>query len=199
MTLAVFAILVAVQVPLWIVRLLGGWRLVLRGTDAARTAIASRQIQIRDILIAMTILAVFLGTWNIVAKRPDGSNGAGFLAAILARCILTMLWSALMLPICIWVCFGASKIHVRIMALIGYLVTLATIALGVTLAVSGGTVPTEAIFVLLLLHATLLATVLSGLALARACGYVLVSVRSARRQRASATASPSTPGEEAPV
>jgi hypothetical protein len=34
----------------------------------------------------------------------------------------------------------------------------------------------------LLAHAALLAVLFSGLGLARACGYVLVSVRSARRQ-----------------
>jgi hypothetical protein len=185
MILVLFALLVAAQVPLWCIRLLRGWRLVLRGTDAARTAFESRQLQIRDLLIAMTILAVFLGTVSLVAKRSDGRDGAGDLVEVLIGCGVAVVWSALVLPICLWACFGASAIGVRIVALTGYLITVATIAMGVVLAVSGGRAASlEGLFFFLLLHVGLLAAVLSGLGLARACGYVLVSVRTARRRLA---------------
>ncbi len=183
MILAVSAVLVAAQAPLWCIRLLRGWRLVLRGTDTARTAFESRQLQIRDILIAMTMLAAFLGTMRLAAKGSDGPQAAELLDIVLWGCGVTVVWSALVLPICLWVCFGASAIGVRIVALMGYLITMATILMGVVLAVSGGNNRPEAILFFLLLHAVLFATVLSGLGLARACGYVLVSVRSARRQR----------------
>ncbi len=57
---------------------------------------------------------------------------------------------------------------------------LAAIPVGVVLAVSGGRPASlEGLVFFLLPHAGLLATVLSGLGLARACGYVLVSVRAA--------------------
>ncbi len=195
------AVLVAAQVPLWSIRLLRGWRLVPRGADAARTAIASRQLQIRDILIAMTILALALGTMSLVAKRDGGRHNADFLMEVVAICGVTVVWSALVLPICLWVCFGARSIGVRIVVLIVYLTILATIGLGVVAAVSRRAMllPPEGLGYVLLLHAALLATVLSGLGLARACGYVLVSVRSARRPPLPATAPPSAPGEEMPV
>ena len=179
--LAIFALLVAAQLPLWLIRLLRGWRLVLRGADAARTAIESRQLQIREIFIAMTILAVALGTMNLVFGRGGSRHVERFLIEFLTPCGVTVIWSALVLPICLWVCFGASAIGVRIAVLLGYLIAVTTIVMGVVLAVSGDA-PPEAIGFVLLLHVGLLATVFSGLGLARACGYVLVSVRSARRQ-----------------
>jgi hypothetical protein len=173
------AALVAAQVPLGLIRLLRGWRLLLRTADAGRTAIESRQLQIRDMLIAMTVLGLFLGTMNIVAKGSHGVIELPFLVLIL--CGVAVVWSALVLPICVWVCFGASRIKLRIIGLIGYLTAAATIAVGVSVVVSGRKVPEGAIPAVLL-HVALFATVLSGVGLARACGYVLVSVRSARRQ-----------------
>jgi hypothetical protein len=185
-TLGYSAAFVAAQAPLWCIRLLRGWRLVLRGADAARTAIQSRQLEIRDILIATTILALFLGTMNIVAKGSDTFAPGDVPFIVFGLCGIAVVWSALVLPFCLWVCFGASAIRVRIAALMGYLITLAAIAMGVAAAVSGGWafVGEPQIGFFLLLNVALLATVLSGLGLARACGYVLVSVRSARHRRA---------------
>ncbi len=77
--LTFLALLVAAQAPLWSIRLLRGWRLVFRGADAARTAIESRQLQIRDFLIVTTILAVFLGTMSFVAKRSEIHDGEQFM------------------------------------------------------------------------------------------------------------------------
>jgi hypothetical protein len=181
-TLLIFAILVAAQVPLWCIRLVRGWRLVPRGTDAARTAIESRQLQIRDILIAMTILALALGTTSLAAKTSDGRVDMGGVLDTLGGCGVVVVWSALVLPICLWACLGASAIGVRIVALVGYLITVATIVTGVAVAVWG-----RAAFIMeapgfFRLHVALLATLLSGLWLARGCGYVLVSVRTARRR-----------------
>jgi len=144
----------------------------------------SRQLQIRDMLIAMTILALFLGTTSLVAKTSDGHDDAEFLMVVLNVCGVAVVWSTLVLPICVWACFGASAIGVRIVVLMGYLITMATIAIGVMWAVLGAGMPfREEVSGWFLLHAGLLATLFSGLGLARACGYVLVSVWSARRQR----------------
>jgi hypothetical protein len=184
MTLAISAVAVAAQAPLWLIRLFRGWRLVLRGADTARTAMESRQLQIRDILIAMTILALALGTMKLVV--PNERVGAGeLLGIILGGCGFAAVWSALMLPICVWACFGASPVGFRILVLTGYLVTLASIPVVVVMLTSPGMVsPLEPLAYLLLVHAGLLATLFAGLGLARACGYVLVSVRSARRGQA---------------
>lgn len=199
MILAIVALLVATEVPLWCIRLFRGWRLVFRGKDAARTAIESRQLQIRDILIVMTILAVFLGTMSLAAKGNNGRDDTEFLIFASIGCGVAVVWSALVLPICLWTCFGASAIGVRIGVLTGYLITMATAAIGVTVAVSGRDVPPDAIAFFLLLHVALLATLFSGLWLAGACGYVLVSVRSARRRPPAETGSPFAPSEESPA
>jgi hypothetical protein len=174
---------------------------VLRGTDAARTAIESRQLQIRDFLIAMTILAVFLGTMRLAAEGVNGPNDERFLAFVLGSCGVAVGWGTLMLPICLWACFGASTIGVRIVVLIGYLLALATIATGVAAAVTirGVRVNPNGLGFFLVLNAALLATLLFGLWLARTCGYVLVSVRSARRKPLPAPGSPFAPGEETPA
>ena len=185
MILAVFGLLFAVQLPLWLVRLLRGWRLVLRSADATRTAIESRQLQIRDILIATTIVAVALGATNLVCRERDGQLDLE--ATIVVLCVGggAAAWSALLLPMCLWVCFGGSALHVRIGWFVGYLGGLAAIAASLVAAFSTRQreVP-EICGCFLVLHVGLLATVFSGLGLARACGYVLVSVRSARRRQA---------------
>jgi hypothetical protein len=178
------AAFVAAQAPLWFIRLLRGWRLVLRGAETARTAIESRQMQIRDILIAMTMLAVFLGTMNLVAKGGHGRDSVEFPFIVLCICGVAVVWSALVLPICLWVCFGASAIRVRIASLVGYLIAAATIAVCVTVAVSRRILPTDEVGFFMALHVALFATLLSGLWLARTCGYVLISVRSTRRGQA---------------
>jgi hypothetical protein len=189
--LACIAIAVAVQLPLWLARLLRGWRLVPRGTDASRLAIESRQLQIRDILIAMTLVAFTLGTLKYVCQGHGARMEMQAILSILAACVAALVWSALLLPMCVWATFGASSIGVRIVVLAGYLLTLATIVLGivtaVSLAASGRTVrilEPMAFAAFLASHVALLVTLLSGLWLARACGYVLVSVRTARRRLA---------------
>ena len=179
------AALVAAQVPLGLIRLLRGWRLLLRTADAGRTAIESRQLQIRDILIATTIVAVALGAANLVCRERDGQLDLE--ATIVVLCVggVAAAWSALLLPMCLWVCFGGSALHVRIGWFVGYLGGLAAIAASLVAAFSTRQreVP-EICGCFLVLHVGLLATVFSGLGLARACGYVLVSVRSARRRQA---------------
>jgi len=187
--LALSAALVAVQLPLGLMRLVRGWRLVPRGTDAAATAIKSRQLQIRDILIAMTVLAVALGSAKSAFAENGGRPWAYYMLSFLVSCIFITLWSALVLPICLWVSFGAGAIRFRIMVLAGYLAALTAIPVGVVLVVqwaSGRMVVWywEPLVCGLLVHAGLLATLFSGLGLARACGYVLVSVRSVRRRPA---------------
>jgi hypothetical protein len=186
MFLAVFAVLAGAQVPLWLIRLFRGWRLVLRGSDAARTAIESRQLQIRDIFIAMTVLALFLGTASAVAKsRGVARVDPYYLMEVLVAVGVTAVWSGLVLPICLWVCFGASATETRIVGLVGYLVGLAVVFVALVAAISGARGEISEIGgCFLVLHVGLLATVLSGLGLARACGYVLVSVRSTRRRQA---------------
>jgi hypothetical protein len=178
--LVIFAVLVASQAPLWFTRLLRGWRLVRRGTGSPRTAIESRQLQIRDILITMTILAVFLGAMSHAAKTSGGRDDTEFPITVLKVCGFAAVWSTLVLPICVWACFAASSLVVRILVLIGYVTTLAIIALGVvaTYAINGVSINLRLILVS---HTALLATLFPGLWLARACGYVLVSVRTTRR------------------
>jgi MFS family permease len=172
---------VSLQVPLAFVRLFRGWRLVLRGRDTARTAIESRQLEVRDFLIVTTILALFLGAMDLVAKRGHGPGEPPFLIIVLGMCGAAAVVGALTLPSCLWVCFRASRIKVRVLALIGFLLTSGTVLVGIVNAVSRRAVALEAPGVVLTLLLGLFATLLSGLGLARACGYVLVSVRTARR------------------
>ena len=82
-------------VPLWSIRLLRGCEARAAGTDAARTAIQSRQLEIRDILIVMTILAVFLGTMNTVAKWAATPL---LWSGVLRFCGFVVVWTALVLP-----------------------------------------------------------------------------------------------------
>jgi hypothetical protein len=156
-------------------------------------AIESRQLQIRDILIAMTMLAVTLGIMSLVAKRGD----AGFLIDVVMACGVAAVWSTLVLPICVRVCFAASPLVVRIVALIGYGATLAIIAVGVVtaFAIKGVSINPSDFGLTLAAYSALLATLFSGLGLARACGYVLVSVPTTRRHgSASRQPPPGPPG-----
>jgi hypothetical protein len=198
--LACIAIAVAVQLPLWLARLLRGWRLVPRGTDASRMVIESRQMQIRDILIAMTLVAVTLGSAKYLVQGHGARMEMEAILSILVACVVAAIWSALLLPMCVWASLGASSVGFRIAVLAGYLITLVAIVLGIVVAVSiatsGRTVwilEPIAYAAFLAPHVALLATLLSGLGLARACGYVLVSVRSARRRQA-----PLDGGQQAP-
>jgi hypothetical protein len=199
MILGVMAFLVAAQAPLWCIRLLRGWRLVLRGTDTAQTAIESRQLQVRDILIVMTILALYLGTANAVSKGHTMLTGSDFLIVILIYSVIGAIWSAIVLPVCLWACFGASAIGVRVVVLMTYAFALVAIFVGLVVAIDGGRQsPVEPFFFFAVLHAALLATLFSGLGLARACGYQMVSIRTARRQALPPAESPSSPSEETP-
>ena len=197
--LGMMAFLVAAQAPLWCIRLLRGWRLVLRGTDTAQTAIESRQLQVRDILIVMTILAVYLGSASAVSKGHSILSDSDFMIAILIYSVIGAIWSAMVLPICLWACFGASTIGVRVVVLMAYAFALVVIFVGLVVVSSGGRPsPVEPFFFFAVLHAALLATLFSGLGLARACGYQMVSIRTARRQALPAAGSPFGPKEETP-
>ncbi len=111
-------VLAAAQAPLWAIRLVRGWRLVPRGADAARIAVESRQIQLRDILIAMTLLALFLGASRSLSTMFAGRE-VDFLAGILWEGIAPMIGSTLVIPICLWVCFGSRAACVRLLVFVG--------------------------------------------------------------------------------
>ncbi|MHC4399671.1 MAG: hypothetical protein ACYTG0_08330 [Planctomycetota bacterium] len=177
--LLVPAVLLATQLPLWVLKLVKGCRIVRHGEEFGREGAPSRQFGIEHLLGATAVVAVCLGLasaglrpatrWE-TAVEPWGE--------LLLGCLICSAWSALLTLPCLWAAMGAKEKGVAVFAMMGYVPIVTVFAL-IVLAAFGGGVDSEAAVMLFLCHAAAVAVMLAMLHVARSSGYALVWTRSA--------------------
>lgn len=179
--------LLAVQLPLWILKGATGYRIVPAGTEGAWSPRQSRQFGLQQVLGATTVVGVALGLARL--GMPDSGNpGSDADLSVwlggLAACGLFSLWSAFSTLPCLWAVFVAPNKARGALAVAIYAAVMSVLVVGIIVAVAGP-YPFPAPFgfflpFFLLLHGGIAVVLLGGLHIARSSGYVLL--RPGRRQ-----------------
>jgi len=164
-------VFLAVQLPIWTGRFLGGWRIVRGDADPELVASGSRQFQLQDLLGATVVLAVALGLAS-VGVAGEGDVGETWIPLFLF-CLVGAVWSAFSTLPCLCACFVARD-KGRSTAVMAAYVFGMTLVVAVVIGVfAGGGPPAELVVVFFLFHAALVGVMLGVLHLLRVSGYVL--------------------------
>jgi hypothetical protein len=191
------------QVPLWILRMATGWRIVVDGTQDAGSARQARQFGLQHIFGATAAVAVALGLAGLglpllVLDDPNPTPDDLFpdpsvlyLGLMFGGLIYGVCW---ILP-CLWAGFIARN-KAASTAIIGVYAVVTSLLIGiVTFIPSGGGFDGAglAFLAVCLFHGSLAAVVLGSLHLLRSGGYVLL--RPGRRQPPATPRSSSPPAD----
>ena len=180
-------VFLAVQSPLWGLRILGGYRIALRTDREQPCPIESRQVRVRHLLATTALVAVALSLALIgipqsaraasrAASRPDPAF------ALLIACALCAAWSALAVLPCVWAAFVARRRGLAATVMAAYMTGLCLVVWGIIQVASRASAPAEVLVALFVSHGTLAAVTLGTLHLLRACGYVLLRASREPRQ-----------------
>jgi hypothetical protein len=183
-TLMLPLILLAVQLPLWILRAATGWCIVISGTEDYSMWMQSRQFRLQQILGATTVIAIALALARLGLPGLDNPNDTAdpsLWLRLMLGCLLCGLWSAFSVLPCLWAAFVARNKIASTVAVAAYAVLMSVL---VVVVISGilGRLPRidQVVWFVCLFHGGLVFALLGGFHIARACGYVLL--RPGRRQ-----------------
>jgi len=170
-------IFLAVQVPLWILRIVTGWCIVAGGREDCSPPSEPRQFQLQHMLGATTAVAVALGLASVglryfenPTRRTDPSMWLGLMFA----CLMCGVWSAFSTLPCFWAAFVARNKMASAAMIAVYAVLMSLLVLAVMSAIYGSAPPGEVVGGFILFHGSLAFVLLGSLHLARLCGYVLL-------------------------
>lgn len=170
-------VFLAAQLPLWILRVATGYRIVLDANQQADPPTESRQFGVQHILVATALVAIALGLASTaLAPQIERSGAASAWIRLLILCVVCSLWSAFFTLPCLWAAFVAQDKGLAAMAIGGYDLFMSFFLMVVIGALTG--MPPFGL--VLLFNATLTAVMLGTLHVARACGYVFVRPRRAK-------------------
>jgi hypothetical protein len=179
-TLTLPLILLAVQFPLWILKLATGWRIVLAGTQAPASPAQSRQFRLQHVLGATAVVAAAFGLASLGLPHADGprpSAGTSLWLGLMLACLILCIVSAFSILPCLWAAFVARSKVAGAVAIAVYVVLMSALTVTVISAVGGPGPPGEGIRLFVPLFAGLALEMLGGLHVARSCGYVLLRPR----------------------
>jgi hypothetical protein len=192
-TLMLPFVFLAVQLPLWVLRFVTGWCLVLgRGQDTASPA-QRRQFGVQHMLGATTLLAAAMGLAGLGMSVGDGLNTradpSAWMALLLA-CLFFVLWSAFSTVPCLWAAFVARNRAAGVVLIAIYALLMSLLPAAIISALSRFQPITDAVRIFVPFHGGLAFALLGSLLAARACGCVLLRPR---RMQPPATPSGSSP------
>jgi hypothetical protein len=198
-------VLLAAQVPLWIVRLVLGCRMVPAGAESAQSAKGLRQFGMEHLLGATTLIALALGLASLGLINPStGRPYSDGWAGLSVACLLCAVWSMFSTLPCLWAAFIAKNRAGGAWALAAYTAAMTFLLLAIGSMFAGDAPPGEAVFALLAFHGALVGVMFGTLHVVRICGYVLMrakGIKPAAAQVDSATTaeppSPAPPADEA--
>lgn len=185
-----------VQLPLWVWRIAGGWRIVRADAEPAGSTTAARQFRLQDALAAMSLLAVAFGLASLGLAGAEGGDNPWM--PFLSFCMFCSVWSAISTLPCLWACFAARRKR-RSAVLIGVYVVVITAILGVVVnSFVRSALPPEMVVTFFLFHAGLLGLMLGVLHVLRICGYVLHRA-GRKRSKTPPREGPPDPDRDGPV
>ena len=170
-------VFLAAQLPLWIRRIAGGWRIVRADAETEGPATGARQFRLQDALAATGVLAVALSLARL-GLADEGDMDDQWMGFLLLSAMCTV-WSAFSTLPCLWACFVArGKLRSAVVMAV-YVVVMTAIVLAVISAFVRTAPPGDVVAGFLLFHAALVGVMLGVLHVLRVLGYVLH--RTARR------------------
>ena len=170
-------IFLAVQLPLWVLRIVTGWCLVARGTEDCSPPGESRQFRLQHMLGATTAVALALGLASVGLRYsdiPSGRTDPSVWLGLMFACLMFGVWSAFSTLPCFWAAFVARHKMAGAAMIAVYAVLMSLLVLAVMSAIVGSAPPGEFVGAFILFHGSLAFVLLGGLHLARLCGYVLL-------------------------
>lgn len=189
-------ILLAVQLPLWILKMATGWCIVVRGSEDSSAPSESRQFRLQHILGATTAVAVAMGLASAGLSYSGNSTGSPDLSIWLGEmlvCLICGVYSAFFTLPCLWAAFAArNKTASTVIIAVSALLISPPVAV-ILILVRGlrlGPLLGEAAWAVCLFHGSLAFVLLGSLHIARACGYVLLRPGRVQAPATSAASSP---------
>jgi hypothetical protein len=179
-TLMLPLILLAVQSPLWILKMMTGWRIVLAGTQAPASPAESRQFRLQHMLGATAVVAAAFGLASLGLPRVDGPHpraDTSLWLGLMWACMILYFLSGLSICPCLWAALVVRNKAAGAVAIVIYLVLMSALAVIVISALGGPSPPEQGMRLFVLLFGGLALAMLGGLHVARSCGYVLLQPR----------------------
>jgi len=164
-------VFLAAQLPLWIRRIAGGWRIVRADAETGDPATGARQFRLQDALAATGVLAVALSLAS--SGLAHGGDMDDQWMPFLLLCVMCTVWSAFSTLPCLWACFVARGKLRSTVVMAGYVVVMTAIVVAVASAFDRSAPPGEAVVAFFLFHAALVGVMLGVLHVLRVLGYVL--------------------------
>jgi xanthosine utilization system XapX-like protein len=163
------------QLPLWLLRLTLGWRVVRSGVGEVAGAKDARQFGIQHLLRTTAAVALVLGLARLsVSDSPAGMMPTMW-TSLLSTCLVLAVVNTFLLPACVWTGLRARELPTAIAGLAGYGLLLFLLIAVVVAFLSQGSASSDAGAWILLFLAISLGLIFGVLRWAHACGYVLVT------------------------
>lgn len=184
--LALPLLFLAAQLPLWILKMALGCRIVFRQTEDSVDCSPSRQFGLQHMLGATTVVAIALGLARVAMTDlgpPGGRTVAEMWFPLMMACLMVGLWSAFSTLPCLWAVWMVRETVVSLGAVAIYTVVMTTVVLAVINAITDRSAPGEVVVGMMCFHGALMLVLLGGLFAVRACGAGLSGFpKTARRQ-----------------
>ncbi len=185
-------LLLAIQSPLWILRMAIGCRILHAPTETDASSKLSRQFALSHLLGAIAVIAIAVALAGLTKPAREAW------AETLSTCLLHAAWSALSTLPCLWAALVARDERISTRAIAAY-VLVATLLLLLAPSALGGRVPSLGSFlsvglVIFLFLAASIGLMLAVLRLARTRGFVLVRRKSQERATGDDWPSETDPG-----
>jgi len=164
-------VFLGVQLPLWIGRIAGGWRIARADAEPAGPAIAARQFRLQDALAATSLFAVAFSLASLGIAGEGGMENSW--TPFLLFCACCTAWSAFSTLPCLWACFIARGKRRGAVAIGMYIMGMTAVVLAVISAFVRIWPRTEVVVAFFLFHVAGVGLMLGVLHVLRVCGYVL--------------------------
>ena len=167
----------AVQLPLWVLKMVTGWRIIAGGTKDSSPPSASRQFQLQHILGATAAVAAAMGLASAglpYFSGPNGNADPSMWLWLMLICLICGACSALSTLPCLWAAFVARNKAASTKIIAVYALVMSVLVVAVVSAIAGSTPPGKVMAAFILFHGSLAFVLLGSLHIARSYGYVLL-------------------------
>ena len=166
------------QLPLWLLRLALGWRMVRSGVEETAGTRRARQFGVQDLLTLTAAVALMLGLARFSIPASSDLPGREITAmwnAVVSFGLALAIVNTFLVPPCVWAGLRLDDLSGAIAGVVGYGLLLFMLIATVVGVQSRGSTPGDMEGLLVLFLAVTLGATFGVLRLAHACGYVLVT------------------------
>jgi hypothetical protein len=162
--------LLATQLPLWIVKLMTGRRLVRVQAETAQSPIGERQFGVGHLMATTVVVAAALGLASSNQRLFEIEQDE-FWIQLGAFCLFSCLSSLLATLPCLWAGLGAKNLRAGAVGLAVYAVVMICLSMGLLHLFAGGPSPFDSGVMLLSFVGSSLLVTFGTFCVVRSCGY----------------------------